>query len=131
MPLSGITGWARHVGKWLPQVQASWKLDRRWAVKSVDYLLEQGFASSRNSSGTAAQRLALLAAGSSRGGEERGLGSGDAQHPQSVSGNTWSSSGSARGWVCDAVFCGVGASSGTAGTKVPLEVFRDGNIIPM
>lgn len=129
--LSVIIGWARHVGKWLPQVQASWKSDSRWAMKSVDYLLEQGFMSSRNSSGMAAQRLAPLAAGSCGGGEESSLGSRDAQHSQSMSGNTWRSSQSAPGWVCDAAFHGVGASPGTAGTKLPLQVFRDWNTIPM
>lgn len=47
---SVIICWARRVGKWLPQVQVSWKSDRRWAMKLVDHLLEQGFMSSRNSS---------------------------------------------------------------------------------
>jgi len=59
------------------------------------------------------------------------LHGGDAQQSQSVSGNTRRSSRSAPGWVCDAAFRGVGASPGTAGTKLPLEVSRDGNIIPM
>lgn len=31
----------------------------------------------------------------------------------------------------DAAFCAVGASLGTAETKLPLEVFRNGNIISM
>lgn len=131
MPLSVVVSWARHVGKWLPQVQTSWKSDRRWAVKLVDYLLDQGFMSSRNSSGTAAQRLALLVAGSHHGGEGSSLGSEDAQHFQSMSGNTWRSSQSALGWVCVTTFRGMVGSSGTAGTKLPLDIFRDRNIIPM
>lgn len=40
-----------------------WKLDRRWAVKWVDYLLEQGFVSSRNSLGMAVQRLGHVTEG--------------------------------------------------------------------
>lgn len=129
MPRSVVVCWARRVGKWLPQVQVSWKSDRRWAMKLVDHLLEQGFMSSRNSSSMAVRRLALLAAGSRRRRGENGLGSGDAHHSQSVSGNTWRSSQNAPGWLCD--FPCVGASPGTKETKLPLELFRDGNIIPM
>lgn len=56
-------GWARFVGKWLPQVQVSWESNRHWAVKWVDYLLEQGFVSSRNSSGMAVRRLGHVTEG--------------------------------------------------------------------
>lgn len=123
MPLSVIVGWARRVGKWLPQVQASWKSDRRWAVKSVDYLLEQGFLSSRNSSGTAVQRL-----GHVMEGKRVAWVAGMPSTPRVCLGTLGEGLQVPQaGFVMPLSVAWVPP----LGTKLPLEFSRNGNSIPM